>query len=616
MHKIISSDFEIDLSTYKISIVEENSWFSDKYFTKYSFPFEFHLTDELNNKMGDLLSIESYSSRKYFEVKYQFYDRIEKAILLIEDIHNKTIKCSLKYGIDEIPGADIFLPDLGLEKHSVNDIYTHARQIVSKDYPETNYNFPMIYTDKYSPEEPMFNHFQNILNINHPLFGFYPNYVNDDDEMINYNIVHPLVYLLYVLKKGFANSGLTVTGDIVEDDLLKRVLLFCPKDYFQQTESSDDLHLSISKEDAEPQNPESDIFPLQFVEKEVIVPLPGKYNVIGEYKIMRPGISAYSAIDGYLKIEINGILVKFVKIHSVFTYNSGSLYLDFVVPINEPNTSFKVTVQTYFNEYEAAVDLEILPLYYLDENGNKMTGLINANEVDLNRAVPNITFGNFVTNILTQFNYSIDKVIDNKIHINRINSSMRENEVIDLTDFENIDMKRKPKYDIDFHFKYDAEGEMELPGIYINSNEFTETTKDFKKDVENTIQFKSFPLQPFVTDLGFLTVDGSVGSDDKMYFVLYKGVTNPFEEYSVPQDPTELNTMNIINNYHAEWISNRVQASEFTFSFIGSIEQLVSLDTKKRGYAYNQIHLFKSINKTEIAPGMFEVEIESENLVL
>jgi hypothetical protein len=48
MRKLIHSKFELDLSPFKISDTEENNWFSDSFFTKYSFPFGVDLTDDLD----------------------------------------------------------------------------------------------------------------------------------------------------------------------------------------------------------------------------------------------------------------------------------------------------------------------------------------------------------------------------------------------------------------------------------------------------------------------------------------------------------------------------------------------------------------------------------------
>lgn len=614
MHKIFSSDFEIDLSTYKISIVEENSWFSDKFFAKYSFPFEFELSDDLNNKMGDLLSVDSYSSQKHFEVKYQFYDKIENAILIVEEIQNRTVKFSLKYGADEIPGGDLYLSDLKLQKHTVDNIYLHARQTLEKTWPETNYNFPMIYTEKYSSDEEMFNQFSGILNNNDPVLGFLQNWVNDNDEMLNYNIVHPLVYVMYVLQKGFANNGLTLAGDIMNDALLKKLMLFCPKDYFRQAENNEDLSIYIYNEDAPPL-PTNHPF-VQNVTKQLIIPQPGKYNIIGEYVLKKAwpiGNEEYH----FLYVKKNGQILTMAKMASFQGEKRGSIYLDLIVPVTEPNTVIEVEMQMFFNpeDYDTPLSLEVLPIYFLNEDGEKVTGLINDNEIDLNRAVPDMTFENFVTNVLSLFNYSIDSVENNHIYINKVANSMRENEKVNMSDYENINMVRKPKYEIDFLFKYDQEGEDKLPGVYINHSEKKLVEDDFKKEVENTIQFKAFPLQEELIYYGMPTANGNVEGTDKLYLVLFGGIDLE-SQYSVTENPAPLSILNIVDDYHYEWIDNRIKSAEFKFTFVAEIENIVNLDVKKRGYIYNQIHLFKTINKTEISPGLFEVEIESENLSL
>ena len=43
MRKIIHSNFELDLSTKKITDISENPIFSDKFSTKYSYPIEIDL---------------------------------------------------------------------------------------------------------------------------------------------------------------------------------------------------------------------------------------------------------------------------------------------------------------------------------------------------------------------------------------------------------------------------------------------------------------------------------------------------------------------------------------------------------------------------------------------
>src|SRR5690606_28000670 len=142
MHKIITSDFEIDLTLYNISIQEENSWFSDTFFTKYSYPFDLIITDELNKCLGDVLSFDSRSGLYYLPCQYVFYNKIESAFLVFEQIDRETASVSLKYRMDEFPNFDKNLNELDLEVKDVANIYIHAENTVDKTYPLVNYTFP------------------------------------------------------------------------------------------------------------------------------------------------------------------------------------------------------------------------------------------------------------------------------------------------------------------------------------------------------------------------------------------------------------------------------------------------------------------------------------------
>ena len=73
MHKIIISNLSIDLSDKKLSISEENSWFADSFFAKYSYPFEISITDEISNVFGDILSEDSTSGIYKLNCKYVFH---------------------------------------------------------------------------------------------------------------------------------------------------------------------------------------------------------------------------------------------------------------------------------------------------------------------------------------------------------------------------------------------------------------------------------------------------------------------------------------------------------------------------------------------------------------
>ena len=62
MRKLIHPNFELDLSGFQLSDNEENNWFSDSFFTKYSFPFEIDLTNEIDEATGFISQLNSSST--------------------------------------------------------------------------------------------------------------------------------------------------------------------------------------------------------------------------------------------------------------------------------------------------------------------------------------------------------------------------------------------------------------------------------------------------------------------------------------------------------------------------------------------------------------------------
>ena len=80
MRQFICSKFVLDLEYLKLQDTEENSWFSDSFFSKYSFPAEIDLTDERDALFG-FISHYLTSPETYFEGKYVHNDTIQDATL-------------------------------------------------------------------------------------------------------------------------------------------------------------------------------------------------------------------------------------------------------------------------------------------------------------------------------------------------------------------------------------------------------------------------------------------------------------------------------------------------------------------------------------------------------
>ncbi len=121
MHKIIHSDFQIDLSNHKVSFNEENHWFSDQFFTKYSFPFVIKINEELSDFFEYLKNYNTIDTSTIILLKYVNGNNMEDAILEIEEIQ-EDVSVTLKYVIEEFPNFNKKLSELPLEVASFPDI--------------------------------------------------------------------------------------------------------------------------------------------------------------------------------------------------------------------------------------------------------------------------------------------------------------------------------------------------------------------------------------------------------------------------------------------------------------------------------------------------------------
>lgn len=602
MHKVTTSNFEIDLSSYSISIQEENSWFSDTFFTKYSYPFDLVITGKINQSLGDILSYDSKSSETIIPCQYVFYNKIENAELIFEEIVNDTASVSLKYGMDEFPNFDKNLNELDLYQADIPDIHFHASVYVASSYPNVNHNFPQIHTDKYDPSTSEFNGFLKIIN-NRNENGFIRNtveVVDGEDVMFNRNIIQPMPYLLYVLKKCFEISGIELKGDIVNDQLLQTILIFAEKDPFVSQDFTP-LTLSFYVDEL---SDGGGVGLIYIITRSINITQPGKYNILGEFGIIGWGNGSNPAT---FKIFKDNVLLYLKNETQKGVYNAD---LDFV--LQSGSCEIKIEIYSYMRAdiYPTVFDFQVLPIYFINSSGEKETNLLNENKIDLRKNVPNMTVGNFVTSVLNMFNYDVDSVSSTEIYINRIESSIQKNELYDLSNFENINVVRKPTSDMSFLLKYEEEGDVDLGGFYIDKKETRYVTKEFNKQVQNTIAIPVYPLQNELIGNVF-TAKSVQSSEDKLCLVMYSGLGNG-NNYTV--EPTALAIPNLVSVYHDKWLRNRVNSVQYNITFIGSVNDVVNLDTKKRGFFFNNIHLFRNITKNQLKNEQFEVEIESETL--
>lgn len=233
--KSYNDDFILDISGQKIQIQESNSRLNSKTFTKFTFPFEIGIDEKFIHAIGDYSSPEIKNLKKEIPCYLTYENKISEAVLKILKVKGQNLTGQVDFGLEEILNFDKKLTELPLEKFDVSDIHTYAKDVCAKKYPETNFNFPRMYTTKYSPDSEVWSAFDGYYNDLKPDGSeMRRNYLDGDLNIFNVNIIHPCPYWLYLLKAGFEEKGYTLAGEILTDPDLYQRCVFSGTEYFGQ----------------------------------------------------------------------------------------------------------------------------------------------------------------------------------------------------------------------------------------------------------------------------------------------------------------------------------------------------------------------------------------------
>lgn len=643
MRKLTHSKFELDLSQFKISDTEENSWFSDSFFTKYSFPFDIDLVDDLNVAF-DFIEHHNSSPELYYEVIYTHNNFISKAIFEVEQLQQK-LTCTLRFGFESLPSFGKKLSELSLQKLVLpvgTTIYQHANSIVGQTWPNVNYNFPQLHTDKISTDDSQWSAFEKIIN-NRKDGAFLINEVDEIEEVTyNRNIIQPLPYFLHILQRGFADDGYILAGQILDDHRIKKATLYGDVDYFSIVQF-DSIFIYKMKEDAtetgsivspgtftvntafssfSPQistiivNPLVNFRRFLYIEN---LPNKGKYRVSGTFAFVNNRF-----IDSYFRIKYRNTVIYEFKINKKFTQDYYDRVFRFSVHEFNVDTTFEtlsdgladdITVEIYTSDTwltdKTFLDISIDMVLLNDQSGNPLSTVINKNEVDLKRAVPDILFDDFVKGIKNWFNYDITKVVGNTIYMDRIEDNVNHNYVIDFSMFEVKYPVRKYSKGNSFLLKFADIDSKDYTYLPVFQNQSSIVSSNYKVDDKTTtIEINALPL-PHTSRNGVQTAHAFENNNSKIYLVPYNGLVGgnnyslPINEYLIPA---------VHETNWRKWFDFRINSVNYVWSFKCFIEQLEGLNSKVKIRAYENTHILKVINKTEIAPDQFEVEFDSQTV--
>jgi hypothetical protein len=613
MRKIIASNFELDLSDKQLTTNEQNSWFTDAPVLKYTFPFEFFLTDEIDAALG-FISSHNTSPQTLFDVWHSYHDEMEQAVLEINEVNDRTIQAELSIGYENLPSWDSKLSELPLENFQLPEgvsIYEHAESILNDNFPEVNYNFPKIHIDKIDVEDDVWFAFGGLIN-NRIDGAFLENTVDLEEEITyNRNIMQPLPSLIHVLKAGAEAAGLELDGEILTDSLLTKALIYADVEYYTTITQESQSIFQMSEDFVETgvfQRPLAG--PENYNKYFVNFPIenPGKYRLVGKVTIFHFRNYSSEVVIKYRNTVLKSYVI---NANNIFGLNRFNLNVDVVIEtlvdldpnfITVESTQRKTTNQIIF-------ELDLNPIRLHDASGEAIPSIINLNQINLSKAVPEMSYGELVKTICAWFNYDYD-VVDGKLVMNLIQNEMDSIPVISMERFEVKKPLRKFQTGISFLLKFNDidSKDYKYEPVFQNINGVF-SSENLKDDKTIPIEINALPL-PLVTRNNVQTAHAFEASNTKLFLVFYDGLTDG-QNVTLDNAPALLPAVHESN--YKKWFEFRIHATNYKWRFLAFYEDILDLKIKTKIYAYGRNHFVKTLQKTELKPDLLEVEIECES---
>lgn len=615
MLKIIHSNFQIDLSDKDISIVEENQWFSDRFFTNYTLPFNLYITDELNVALGDILSFTSASENTYFDVYLYHNGQENRAIFEIEEIEGREASCSVRFGLDELPNYNKKLSELALEDFEIEapeTIQTYAETIIKKTWPEVSHNFVMAHIDKLDKETDQWAAFEGVLNKRVEGAFVTNSYDAEDDLQLNRNIMQPQPYLMYVLEKAVEDAGFELAGDVLEDPKLK-IALFSEISEYYHTINAEGIEFYMH-------NQESHVpveGPLSVYTKSISLTEKGRYKIAGNITLRSFVIRALG------ELKYNGKRIW----RGEKRFNKDIGWEEFTIPINinvDFFTGSSATLEFWSENFNTVyldnsewsdapapiMDLTITQLSKLDSSGKLMPTLITPNKIKLSKCVPDITVGEFMTIIKNWKNFDFVPQ-GNLLYMNYIENQLLTTTAKDMRGYEIKNPVRRSNRGKSFLLKFqDVNSEdykydsvfVDINGVFLSDYKLNDDTSE--------IVINALPL-PITSRDNIVTAHHFVDDQSKIKVILYEGAP---DIENVAQDNYELLIPQIHEKHYKEWLLFRLNSKSYLWNFKIYEENMRDLLLRNKIFTYNNYHIIKSLNKDLVAPGLWQIEIETASL--
>lgn len=580
-----SDSISLDLTEIKLTLIEENPLFFDYGIKNYSWPFNKILDEETSRSLNflDHENIANYQTKYYGKLLID--NSFEPAYLIIEDYKNNILSGYVYYGSNSFELFDTKLSDLPFPTINTTDLSTHAKDVVTKAYPDVAYNFPMVIDEGLSSKS-RYKSFEGIIN-KYVANQFLANYL-DAGTAINRNIVTPFPYLLEILRVGFETEGLKMTGDFVADPTNSKILiktdLFLEKFY---SGINDSFQFTITQETWDNGVLYADFLHLENLSQ------TGSYKIIINTSFPKGfGIREF-------KVSYNG--------EELFSSNSNTINKELVLNVRSTQELDSIRFDLKIlkassnpvNSIGSIANYNLFQFEFTDGQLNEFP-----NTFSLSQVMPDMTFGSFFNLVKNRFNLEYTYGAD-YVQINYIENRYKELKFNDETDFEiqypHIKFNQNKLYNLKFpneEMYIDKQGEV-FSKVGYRPEDIVELNS-------------SFELLPIEAHDGIITSKDKLNTESKIKMLLYNGLQNS-EPVAVDKvNGRSLTLKETYDLFWKNWLHFRLNSGRYLDSFI--VHSLEKFDITQGRFKYNKKHLYRKIKKTRLSENLWQIEVESESL--
>ncbi len=586
-----SNKFSIDLSSFGITLNEENDIFTDSINKSYSLPFTISADAEILEKL-DLPTLENIINvNSSVKGKIILPNKYYEATLFLGEVFKKNIEAKITFGDEDLPIYAVKLKDLPWPAQLAGNLTEFAKTVASKSWPSTAYNFPMVYDPSIS-KNGGYDAFLGFVN-NYKDGSYIENYVDnsgEEDVYVNQNVLAPFPYLLEILRFGYKTAGKKAVGEIFQHEDLKKAV-YIPKNFLEKMNGSQ--YLSFS-----------------FATRSSVIEIFGKLFNVYRQELTPENVGVFEVS---IKLNFDPVLADQFRLW-ICRKNALSSELTYLQEFQSAHN--RVQLDEKHPVEVTADDLldPIVILMYLPYTDRDISDLNNfeiefadgqlnvfPTNFTLSDFVPEMTFGEYVNLLKNWWNFEIN-MQERAVVINFVESNMLNKPIRDHEHLETNGKKRTSNNNRFYKLSYDKSGEV----FYTKDGQIF---SDLDKEGLDVIEIK-MDCQNAVVEMnkGILT---AVAREERssLDFCLYDGFQNNLPVCPISLAP-KLSIQQVFANWWQNWLRFRVNSYSFKDSFDCSPNEII--DIKELSRKYNELHIIKKLNRKIKSEKIMQVDVESE----